>query len=144
MLYPLVLTLHLFAAILFVGSVFFEVFVLTGVAPRMGAVAMEEVEKAVFARAKRLMPFVVVTLFATGITLATLHWGMVDLAAPDAFTVMLLVKIAAAFSVLGHFIFALLADRRGGMSAKVNRLFHLSLVAHMVVIVAFAKLMFHL
>ncbi|MGH1370271.1 MAG: hypothetical protein ACRBCL_16800 [Maritimibacter sp.] len=144
MLYPIVLTLHLFCAILFVGSVFFEVFVLPGVKTAMGDETMEHVEAAVFERARRVMPFIVVALFGTGLTLLTLNWQLVDLSAPSRFTLALAVKVIAAFSVLGHFIYALTCARRGGMSAAASKRFHLSLIAHMTLIVVLAKVMFYI
>ncbi|WP_202879874.1 hypothetical protein [Sinorhizobium meliloti] len=66
----ILVTLHLFAAILFAGTVFFEVLVLEGIRKRVGSDVMRTMEAAIGWRARRLMPFVIMVLYTAGITMA--------------------------------------------------------------------------
>jgi hypothetical protein len=63
-------TLHLFAAIMFVGTVFFEIIILEGIRKPVGREAMRTVETAIDRRARRVMPFVVAALYGGGIAMA--------------------------------------------------------------------------
>ena len=56
MSYSLLLLLHLFAALIFVGTVFFEVLFLTDVRRHLPREMMREVERAIANRARKLMP----------------------------------------------------------------------------------------
>src|SRR3546814_3272535 len=58
MSYPILLTLHLFAALFFVGTVFFEVLMLEGVRKHVPRDVMRTMEIAIGTRARRIMPWV--------------------------------------------------------------------------------------
>lgn len=107
----ILLTLHLFAAILFVGTVFFEVLVLEGIRKRVGPDVMCTVETAIGWRARRLMPFVIALLYMAGVTMAWQYRE--DLARPlsSSFATLLSIKIALASSVLAQFITAVIPGR---------------------------------
>lgn len=142
--YALLLIAHLFAAFVFVGTVFFEVLVLERVRRHVPARAMRAVEIGIGRRARQLMPWVVAVLYASG---AGMAWRYRDaLAHPLAgsFGLLLTIKIALALSVLGHFLFAMRLRGRGRLVAGTFRRIHLSLFCHMVGIVLLAKAMFHL
>ena len=66
MIYPVLLTLHLFAAIVFIGTVFFEVLFLGGIRRQLPDRMMMMLEHAVGQRARRLMPWVLLVLFGAG------------------------------------------------------------------------------
>jgi hypothetical protein len=68
--YYVILVLHLLCAFVFVGTVFFEVLVLHSVRRSVSPDAMDEVERAIGDRARRLMPWVLALLYAAGIALA--------------------------------------------------------------------------
>jgi hypothetical protein len=70
MSYFVLLVLHLFAAIMFVGTVFFEVLILESLRKPLGREAMRNVELNIARRARRLMPFVMLVLFGAGIGMA--------------------------------------------------------------------------
>ncbi|HLU79678.1 MAG TPA: hypothetical protein VKZ52_08935, partial [Burkholderiaceae bacterium] len=71
--YPLLLIVHLFAAILFVGTVFFEVLMLEGIRKHVPKEAMRSVEAALGQRARAIMPWVLLLLFGAGFGLAWYH-----------------------------------------------------------------------
>lgn len=132
---------HLLCGISFIGVVFFEVLILEGMRAPLGPQRMAEVERALVARARRIMPWVVATLFLSGIAMATTWWP--SLRETDSrFAVLLWIKIALAFSVLGHFVFALSRAATGCMNSTLFRRLHVSVAIHMLGIVLMAKLMF--
>ena len=145
MTYPVLLILHLFAALIFIGTVFFEVLILEGVRRRMPAASMRELEQAISARARSLMPWVLLVLFGAGIGMVWLRYLPV-LAAPSssAFGALLTLKLILAASVLMHFLLTVWLMRRGRVSAAYLRFVHLSLFCHMVAIVLLAKSMFYI
>lgn len=70
MRYPGLVTLHLFAALVFVGAVFFEVLILHGARKHAHASALREVERAIGLRARCLMPWILLVLYGAGLGLA--------------------------------------------------------------------------
>lgn len=135
------LTLHLFAATLFVGTVFFEVLILASIRRSIGREAMRAVEAAVGRRARQVMPFVLLVLYGAGILMA---WDYREaLARPfsSPFGTLLGLKILLALSVLGHFVYAVRRGARGTLRARQARFVHVSVFAHMVAIVFLAKAM---
>lgn len=144
MSHSVLVTLHLFAAIMFVGTVFFEVLILEGIRKPLGREAMRNVELAIGRRARRIMPFVMIVLFGAGLGMA---WQFRDaLAQPFAshFATLLWIKIILAFSVLGHFIFAITMSGTGRLKSRHFQIIHLSVFCHVVLIVFLAKAMFYL
>ena len=142
--YFITLTLHLFAAIAFVGTVFFEVLILDAIRRPVGREAMRAVEPAIGRRARRVMPLVLLVLYGAGITLAWFYREQLLHPLSSPFAAMLSLKILLALSVLGHFLFAVSKGARGTLRAAQARAVHLSVFAHMVLIVTLAKAMFFL
>ncbi|QLL16226.1 CopD family copper resistance protein [Pseudomonas chlororaphis] len=145
MIYPLLLSLHLFAALVFIGTVFFEVLFLEHIRKQLPAKLMVLLEQGIAGRARQLMPWVLLALFGAGLGMV---WGryLPVLAAPlaSSFGTLLLLKIVLAASVLGHFLVAMLLFRSGRMNACYSRFIHHSLFGHMLLIVLLAKAMFYL
>ncbi|ETK17667.1 integral membrane protein [Pseudomonas sp. FH1] len=69
MLYLLFLLAHLFAALIFIGTVFFEVLILARLHHQLPARVMVRVEQGVGQRAKVLMPWVLLVLFGAGLAI---------------------------------------------------------------------------
>ncbi|SBW81465.1 membrane protein [Pseudomonas veronii 1YdBTEX2] len=145
MLYPVFLVAHLFAALIFIGTVFFEVLILGHLHRQLPARVMVLVEQGVGQRARVLMPWVLLVLFGAGLGMVLLRYLPV-LAAPSAsaFGTLLTLKLILAVSVLLHFLLTMARMRWGSVSARYVRWVHLSLFAHMVAIVLLAKGMFYL
>ncbi len=143
MTYGVLIILHLFAAIMFVGTVFFEVLILEGIRKPLGRETMRTVELNIARRARRLMPFVMLVLFGAGISMA---WQYRDaLADPfgSRFALLLWIKIALAVSVLAHFITAMTLSGTGKLKSRHFQIIHLSVFCHVVLIVFLAKAMFY-
>ncbi|WP_079201905.1 CopD family copper resistance protein [Pseudomonas sp. CC6-YY-74] len=145
MIYPILLILHLFAALIFIGTVFFEVLILESVRKQVPAEAMRLIERGVGRRARQLMPWVLLALFGAGLGMLWLRY-LPALAAPlaSSFNTLLTLKIMLAASVLGHFFSAMWLFRSKRMNARYLRIIHVSLFVHMIGIVLLAKSMFYL
>lgn len=143
MSYPVLVTLHLFAAIVFVGTVFFEVLILGGVRRRVRPDAMKEVEQAIGRRLRRFMPWVLFVLYSAGLGLAW-HYRAV-LASPfqSSLGTLLAIKIVLAISVAAHFVRAITWLAKGRMTARRYRFIHVSVFCHVIAIALIAKTMFH-
>ncbi|HMN81741.1 MAG TPA: hypothetical protein PKA20_17710 [Burkholderiaceae bacterium] len=144
MSYGLLLTLHLLAAIAFVGTVFFEVVMLEGVRRHLPQAAMREVERAIGNRATAVMPWVLLILYAAGIGLAWHHRTALADPLASRFALLLTVKIVLALAVFGHFATAMIWRRRGLLSGRRSRRLHLSVFCHVLAIVLLAKAMLYL
>jgi hypothetical protein len=144
-MYPTLLILHLFAALIFIGTVFFEVLILERVRKHVPAEAMRLIEQGIGRRARQLMPWVLLALFGAGLGMLWLRY-LPALAAPlaSSFNTLLTLKLMLASSVLGHFFSAMWLFRSKRMTARYLRIIHVSLFAHMVGIVLLAKGMFYL
>lgn len=142
--YLALLLLHLFAAILFVGTVFFEVLMLEGIRRHVPREAMRAVESAIGQRARRVMPFALLVLYGAGLAMAWQYRAA--LAEPFASTLgtLLGLKILLALSVLVHFIYAVRLGAQGRLKSRQSRIIHLSVFAHVIAIVFLAKAMFYL
>ncbi len=101
------LTLHLFAAIMFVGTVFFEVLILEGIRKPIGREIMRTLELAIARRARRLMPFVMLVLYVAGFSMAWQYRSALLHPFVSSFALLLWTKIVLAISVLAHFITAM-------------------------------------
>ncbi|MBN2978484.1 hypothetical protein BFW88_15985 [Pseudomonas fluorescens] len=145
MLYLLFLLAHLFAALIFIGTVFFEVLILGHLHRHLPIRVMVLVEQGVGRRARVLMPWVLLVLFGAGLGMVWLRYLPV-LAAPlaSSFGTLLALKLTLAASVLAHFLLTMARMRWGTISARYIRLVHLSLFGHMIAIVLLAKSMFYL
>lgn len=144
MSHSILLTLHLYAAIFFVGTVFFEVLILEGIREPLGREVMRNVELAIGRRARRIMPYVILILFGAGLGMA---WQFrAELAHPlgSSFATLLWIKIILAFSVLGHFIVAMTLSGTGKLKSRHFKMIHLSVFTHVILIVFLAKAMFYL
>ena len=129
---------------MFVGTVFFEVLILEGVRKPLGREVMRSVETAIGRRARRLMPFVIATLYAAGIAMAWQYRDVLSHPFDSSFATLLTIKIALAISVLAHFITAVTLGARGKLKSRHSRFIHISVFCHVVLIVFLAKAMFYL
>ncbi|HTN63903.1 MAG TPA: hypothetical protein VL147_20500 [Devosia sp.] len=136
-------TLHLFAAIMFAGTVFFEVLILEKVRKPVGREAMRALETAIGHRARRVMPLVIVVLYGAGIGMAWQYRDILAHPLDGSFATLLLVKIILALSVLVHFITAVTLGGLGKLKSRHVKFIHISVFFHAVLIVLLAKAMFY-
>lgn len=141
--YGLLLVLHLLAALVFIGTVFFEVLILGSVRKRLPHETMREVERAIGERARAVMPWVLLALYGAGIGMAWQYRAALAHPLDSGFGLLLTLKIALALSVLGHFATAMVWQRRGLLRGRRSRLLHASVFCHVIAIAVLAKSMFH-
>lgn len=142
--YALLLILHLFAALMFVGTVFFEVLILESVRRHVRRDVMHRVEVAIGNRARQLMPWVLLVLYGSGLGMAWRYRALLAHPLESSFGLLLMIKVVLALSVFGHFLYAMSLRRRGRLASTAFKRLHVSVFCHMVGIVLLAKLMFHL
>ncbi len=138
------LILHLFAAIMFVGTVFFEVLILEGIRNPVGRDTMRVIELAIAGRARRLMPYVMLVLYGAGIAMAWQYRSALAHPFASSFALLLWIKIVLALSVLAHFITAMTLSGTGKLKSRHFQIIHLSVFCHVVLIVFLAKAMFYI
>jgi hypothetical protein len=141
--YSSLIVLHLFAAFIFVGTVFFEVLILEGVRKHVPREAMRQVEGAIGKRARRIMPWALLVLYGAGIGMAWHYRAVLAHPLSSTFATMLSLKIILALSVLGHFITAMVMGSKGLLKTRYVQRIHISVFAHMIAIVLLAKLMLY-
>ncbi|MBO9354799.1 hypothetical protein GG851_12435 [Bordetella petrii] len=144
MAYPLLLILHLFAAVAFAGTVFFEVVMLEGVRKHVPRDAMRIIETAIGARVRRVVPWILLALYGAGLGLAWQHRAALAQPLASSFGLLLSLKIVLAASVFGHFLVAMALQRRGRLNGRNSRRIHISVFCHVVLILLLAKAMFYL
>ncbi|TEA78259.1 CopD family copper resistance protein [Allopusillimonas ginsengisoli] len=142
--YYVLLTLHLFAAIMFVGTVFFEVLILENVRKHVPREVMRTMEQAIGATARKIMPWVMLVLYSAGVGMAWQYRAMLAHPFDSSFGLLLTIKIVLALSVLAHFITAMTLHRTGKMRSIHFKRIHLSVFCHVLGIVFLAKAMFYL
>jgi hypothetical protein len=144
MSHSVLITVHLFAAFLFVGTVFFEVIMLEGIRRHVPHEALRQVEIAIGLRARRIMPGVLLVLYGAGIAMAWQYREALAHPLASHFGMLLALKIILALSVLVHFIVAVILAGKGRLKSRHARRIHLSVFLHMIGIVFLAKAMFYL
>lgn len=143
MSYPVLLVIHLFAAIMFVGTVFFEVIMLEGVRKHVPKEVMRTMEGAIGVRARAIIPWVLLALFGAGIGMAWFHQAALAAPFDSRFGLLLWLKILLAVSVFSHFLAAMVLIRLGKLRSRMSQRIHISVFIHVVLIVLIAKLMFY-
>jgi len=141
--YGLLLILHLLAAIAFVGTVFFEVVMLSGIRRHVPRAAMLQLERALGTRATKIMPWVLLVLYGAGLGLASRYHTVLAQPLSSGFATMLTIKVLLALSVFGHFACAMVWRRRGTLNGKRSDRLHVSVFCHVLLIVVLAKAMFY-
>lgn len=144
MSYAILITIHIFAAITFIGVVFFEVIFLESIRKKIPAQFMELLQEGITTKARKIMPFVMAFLFLSGLAMAHHHFPHFSGMMSSSFGILLTIKMLLAFSVLGHFLTAMYLSRAGKMSCSRFKFIHLSVFCHQIIIIFLAKNMFYI
>lgn len=127
--YPYILITHLFCAILFIGYLFVDVFIL-GTMKKKNS----NFDKSLFsATGVRIMPFVVLLLFLSGGALASFHFKPLNL--------LFVVKMILAFGILLLVVFSLFYHFILKKKNPLGAFIHPFVFVLCIVIVMLAKLM---
>ena len=135
---------HLFCAVSFVGGVFFEMLVLSAIhGKQVSHEARKEVEQAISRRAVRVMPWIIIGLFTSGLVMAHRYAAAFSNPLASSFSMQLSLKVLLAFSVLLHFVVAVSKMRRGTLTVAWSKYIHRAVFCHVLLIVLLAKTMFY-
>ncbi|KJH80178.1 hypothetical protein MCB86_07115 [Pseudomonas sp. KSR10] len=144
MSYSLLHITHLLAAIFFIGALFVEVAVLARVRQQIEPATMQTVDKAVSARLRVVLHWVVVFVYGAGIGLAWHHRQALADPFSSSFATLLSLKILLAIGVFFTFGLVAMLLRSGRMTPARYRRVHWAIFAQMIGIVLLAKGMFYL
>ena len=144
MSYSLLHVIHLLAAIFFIGTLFVEVAVLSRVRQQIEPELMQKVDKAVGARLRVVLHWVVLFVYGAGIGLAWYHHQALADPFASSFATLLSLKILLAVGVFFTFGMVAMLLRSGRMTPARYRRIHWAIFAQMVGIVLLAKGMFYL
>ncbi len=143
MTYSLLHIVHLLAAIMFIGAVFFEVLVLARITPKVSSESLTEVQRAIGARLRVVLHWVVLFVYGAGIGLAWHHRAALADPLSSSFGTLLMVKILLAIGVFLTFGLVAILLRSGKMTAARRQIIHWAIFAQMLGIVVLAKGMFY-
>lgn len=144
MSYSLLHVIHLLAAICFIGALFVEVLVLHQVRRQIEPNLMHSVDKAVGARLRMVLHWVVLFVYGAGIGLAWHHRHALASPFASSFATLLTLKILLAIGVFFTFGMVAMLLRSGRMTPVRYRRLHWAIFLQMVCIVLLAKAMFYL
>lgn len=144
MSYSLLHVIHLLTAIFFIGTLFVEVAVLSRVRQQIEPELMQRVDKAVGARLRVVLHWVVLFVYGAGIGLAWFHRQALADPFASSFATLLSLKILLAVGVFFTFGMVAMLLRSGRMTPARYRRIHWAIFAQMIGIVLLAKGMFYL
>lgn len=144
MSYALINTLHLLGAIAFIGTLFFQVFILAPVSRQLPEQERSRLSVALGQRARRVIHWVALVLYGAGIALGWQYRGVLAQPFSSHFSAVLSVKIVLALLIVLHYV-ALIFLRKGNrIGPHGMQLLNISLLMHAVLVVVCAKAMFAL
>lgn len=144
MSYSLLHVIHLLTAIFFIGTLFVEVAVLSRVRQQIEPELVQKVDKAVGARLRVVLHWVVLFVYGAGIGLAWYHRQALADPFASSFATLLSLKILLAVGVFFTFGMVAMLLRSGRMTPARYRRIHWAIFAQMIGIVLLAKGMFYL
>lgn len=144
MTYALLHTLHLLSAIFFIGTVFVEVAMLARAKRALEPGARETLERALGARSRVVLHWVVLFVYGAGIGLAWFHRSALADPFASSFGTLLSLKILLAIGVFLSFGLVAVLLRSGRMNPARYHALHLVILSQMLAIVVLAKAMFYL
>lgn len=144
MSYSLLHVVHLLSATFFIGALFVEVAVLSRVRQQVEPELMQRLDKALGARLRVVLHWVVVFVYGAGIGLAWHHRQTLADPFAGSFGTLLLLKILLAAGVFLSFGMVAMLLRSGRMTPVRYRAIHWMIFLQMIGIVALAKGMFYL
>ncbi len=142
MSYSVLHVVHLLAAIFFIGTLFFEVMILGRIREQIGE-SMPLVERAVGARSRVVLHWVVLFVYGAGIGLGWYHREALADPLASSFATLLTLKIVLAIGVFFTFGLVAILLRKGRMTSTRYRAIHWAIFVQMIGIVLLAKGMFY-
>jgi hypothetical protein len=143
MMYPFLLVTHLLAAIAFIGTLFFEVFIWHSARQQLANGGQLMADQAIAVRSRKVLHGVVLLLYGAGIGLAWQHRGVLSQPLASSFGTLLSLKIVLALSIIGHYLLLAYWLKSARMTSNRANWIRRSILGHMLLIVILAKAMFY-
>ncbi|AVU76763.1 hypothetical protein PSH91_13720 [Pseudomonas sp. FP1154] len=143
MMYGVLLVIHLLAAIAFIGTLFFEVFIWHAARRPLAQGVKDAADPAIAKRSRQVLHGVVLVLYSAGIALAWQHRGALSQPLSNSFGLLLSLKILLALSIIGHYLWLAYWLKSGRLTPDRACWLRRSILGHMVLIVVLAKAMFY-
>lgn len=144
MLYLSLKTLHLLMAIAFIGTLFFQVFILVPVARQLPAQMRGQLSVLLGQQARRVIHWVALLLYAAGVALVWPYRQALADPLASSFSLLLSLKLLLAVLIIGHYVAMIVLRSQQRITERGLRLLNISLLAHAVALVVCAKAMFTL
>lgn len=142
MTYLLIKILHLLAAMAFIGTLFFQVLILTPAGRRLDAGVRTPMSQALGQQARRVIHVVALVLYGAGLTLAWPYRSLLADPLSSHFATLLSLKILLALLIIGHYAALIFLRRAQRVTERTMHLLNISLLVHAVLLVICAKTMF--
>ena|SRR5690606_7254423 len=142
MTYLLIKILHLLAAMAFIGTLFFQVLILTPAGRRLDAGVRTPMSQALGQQARRVIHVVALVLYGAGLTLAWPYRSLLVDPLSSHFATLLSLKILLALLIIGHYAALIFLRRAQRVTERTMYLLNISLLGHAVLLVICAKTMF--
>lgn len=143
MFYPYLLVIHLLAAIAFIGTLFFEVFIWYAARQQVSQASRSAFDPVIASRSRKVLHGVVLLLYGAGVGLAWHHRSALSQPLASSFASLLSLKIVLALSIIGHYLLLAYWLKRQRLSEARARWIRYSILGHMLLIVVLAKAMFY-
>ncbi|MFA5678239.1 MAG: hypothetical protein WC953_07480 [Pseudomonas sp.] len=144
MTYLLIKTLHLLAAIAFIGTLFFQMLILAPAAQRLDSSVRGLLSPVLGQQARHVIHIVAIVLYGAGITLAWPYRSLLANPLSSTFATLLSLKILLAFLIIGHYVALIFLRRSQRITERGMHWLNVSLLLHAVAVVICAKSMFAL
>lgn len=144
MTYLLIKTLHLLAAIAFVGTLFFQVLILAPAARRLDPSVRGLLSPLLGQQARHVIHVVAIVLYGAGLTLAWPYRSLLASPSSSTFATLLSLKILLALLIIGHYAALIFLRSSQRITERGMHWLNVSLLLHGVLVVICAKSMFAL
>lgn len=144
MLYLSLKTLHLLMAIAFIGTLFFQVFILAPVGRQLPEDLRGRMSALFGQQARRVIHWVALLLYGAGIALVWPYRQALTNPLASTFTLLLSLKLLLAVLIIGHYVALIVLRSSGRITERGMRAINISLLVHAVALVFCAKAMFTL
>ena len=141
--YSLLHVIHLLSSIFFVGALFVDVLVLDRVRQQSESPAMQPIDKAIAARMRVVLHWVVMVVYGAGIGLGWYHREALKAPLSGSFSALLTIKILLAVGVFMTYGRVALLLRSGRLTPARYRRIRWVIFTQMIGIVLLAKGMFY-
>jgi hypothetical protein len=142
MLYLSLKTLHLLMANAFVGTLFFQVFILAPVNSQLSQELRGRMSVLFGQQARRVIHWVALLLYGAGIALVWPYRHALADPLASTFSMLLSLKLTLAVLIIGHYVALIVLRSKNRITERSMRIVNISLLLHAVVLVFCAKAMF--